>query len=44
MRLPTNPNSGKCLDANGWGTANATQLIIWGCGNAQSNQTWRFQS
>ncbi|WP_433055105.1 RICIN domain-containing protein [Dactylosporangium sp. CS-033363] len=38
-----NPNSGKCLDASGGGTANGTQLIIWDCGNAQPNQTWRFQ-
>ncbi|MEV4134749.1 ricin-type beta-trefoil lectin domain protein [Dactylosporangium sp. NPDC049742] len=38
-----NPQSGKCLDADAWGTANGTQLIIWFCGTNQSNQTWRFQ-
>lgn len=37
-----NPNSGKCLDASGWGTANGTQMIIWTCGaGPQSNQNWR---
>lgn len=36
-----NPNSDKCLDADGWGTANGTQMIIWTCGNpVQSNQNW----
>ncbi|GAA2349167.1 ricin-type beta-trefoil lectin domain protein [Dactylosporangium salmoneum] len=38
-----NPQSGKCLDADGWGTANGTQLIIWDCGNNQSNQSWAWQ-
>jgi hypothetical protein len=36
-----NPNSGKCLDAAGWGTGNGTELILWTCGVNQSNQLWR---
>ncbi|MEU1810638.1 ricin-type beta-trefoil lectin domain protein [Micromonospora sp. WMMD1076] len=37
-----NPQSGRCLDADGWGTANGTELIIWACGTNQSNQIWRL--
>lgn len=37
-----NPQSGRCLDADAWGTTNGTRLIIWDCGTAQSNQTWRL--
>jgi Ricin-type beta-trefoil lectin domain-like len=38
----TNPNSGRCLDAVGQGTANGTTLQIWACyvGGTQSNQVW----
>ncbi len=38
-----NQNSGLCLDANAWGTANGTTLVQWTCGNQQSNQEWQFQ-
>ena len=39
-----NQNSGSCLDAAGWGTANGTVLQQWSCGSAQYNQEWQFQS
>ncbi len=42
QRQHRNQQSGKCLDADGWGTANGTQMIIWTCGSpVQSNQNWR---
>jgi hypothetical protein len=34
-----NPNSGKCLDANGASSADGTQLIIWTC-HGGTNQRW----
>ncbi|WP_460807168.1 non-reducing end alpha-L-arabinofuranosidase family hydrolase [Micromonospora zhanjiangensis] len=34
---------GKCLDANGAGTANGTAVIIWDC-NGQANQQWNINS
>jgi hypothetical protein len=38
-----NQNSGACVDANGFGTANGTAVQQWACGNAQVNQEWQFQ-
>ena len=38
-----NQNSGKCVDAAGWGTTNGTIVQQWTCGNAQNNQEWQFQ-
>ncbi|WP_433047420.1 ricin-type beta-trefoil lectin domain protein [Dactylosporangium sp. CS-033363] len=35
----TNPQSGRCLDASGAGTANGTQLILWDC-HGGTNQSW----
>ncbi|WP_433077553.1 ricin-type beta-trefoil lectin domain protein [Dactylosporangium sp. CA-052675] len=35
----TNPQSGRCLDASGAGTANGTQIIIWDC-HGGTNQSW----
>ncbi|WP_282203617.1 RICIN domain-containing protein [Kitasatospora fiedleri] len=37
----TNANSGKCVDATGWGTANGTAVQQWACG-AGANQQWQF--
>ncbi|WP_199443505.1 ThuA domain-containing protein [Umezawaea beigongshangensis] len=34
-----NPQSGKCLDANGGGSADGTQLIVWSC-HGGANQRW----
>ncbi|WP_199443504.1 PQQ-dependent sugar dehydrogenase [Umezawaea beigongshangensis] len=34
-----NPQSGKCLDANGGGAADGTQLIVWSC-HGGANQRW----
>ncbi|MFJ5234083.1 RICIN domain-containing protein [Kitasatospora sp. NPDC088391] len=34
-------NSGKCVDATGWGTANGTAVQQWTCG-AGANQQWQF--
>jgi type 1 glutamine amidotransferase len=34
-----NPQSGKCLDANGASSADGTQLIIWTC-HGGTNQRW----
>ncbi|MFK4084798.1 ThuA domain-containing protein [Kribbella sp. NPDC020789] len=34
-----NPQSGKCLDANGGSTADGTQLIVWTC-HGGTNQRW----
>ena len=39
-----NENSGSCVDASGWGTANGTTLQQWSCGSQQYNQEWQFQS
>ena len=36
-----NDTTGYCLDANGGGTGNGTQLLIWWCGS-QANQKWWF--
>ncbi|HEV2992173.1 MAG TPA: ricin-type beta-trefoil lectin domain protein [Candidatus Angelobacter sp.] len=38
-----NQNSGACVDAAGFGTANGTVVQQWACGNQQSNQEWQFQ-
>ncbi|MFD4595583.1 RICIN domain-containing protein [Streptomyces rubiginosohelvolus] len=37
-----NANSGACLDAAGWGTANGTALQQWACGTG-ANQGWQFR-
>ncbi len=34
-----NPQSGKCLDANGGSSADGTQLILWSC-HGGANQRW----
>ncbi|PSL52040.1 type 1 glutamine amidotransferase [Saccharothrix carnea] len=34
-----NPQSGKCLDANGGSSADGTQLIVWSC-HGGTNQRW----
>jgi alpha-galactosidase len=34
--------SGKCLDAEGNGTANGTRVIVWTCGTG-TNQQWSMQ-
>ncbi|WP_367129395.1 ThuA domain-containing protein [Saccharothrix sp. HUAS TT1] len=34
-----NPQSGKCLDANGGSAADGTQLIVWSC-HGGANQRW----
>ena len=39
-----NQNSGSCVDATGWGTANGTTVEQWACGAQQANQEWEFQS
>ncbi|WP_204046463.1 RICIN domain-containing protein, partial [Acrocarpospora phusangensis] len=39
-----NVNSGKCVDAAGWGTGNGTAVQQWTCGSAQNNQQWQFRS
>ncbi len=39
-----NVNSGSCIDAAGWGTANGTVVQQWSCGSQQYNQEWQFQS
>ncbi|GAA4882082.1 RICIN domain-containing protein [Kitasatospora terrestris] len=36
-----NLNSGKCVDAAGWGTANGTAVQQWACGTG-ANQQWQF--
>ncbi len=38
-----NENSGSCVDARKFGTANGTAVQQWACGNQQSNQEWQFQ-
>ncbi|WP_204041614.1 RICIN domain-containing protein, partial [Acrocarpospora phusangensis] len=38
-----NVNSGKCVDAAGWGTGNGTAVQQWTCGSAQNNQQWQFR-
>jgi streptogrisin C len=35
-----NPQSNKCVDVSGWGTANHTPLIQWDC-HGGANQKWR---
>jgi len=37
-----NTTSGKCVDANGSGTANGTIVLQWSCGTSQ-NQNWQFR-
>ncbi|MFD4336571.1 RICIN domain-containing protein [Streptomyces anulatus] len=37
-----NANSGACLDAADWGTADGTALQQWACGTG-ANQGWRFR-
>ncbi|MFB7969928.1 RICIN domain-containing protein [Streptomyces rubiginosohelvolus] len=37
-----NANSGACLDAADWGTANGTALQQWACGTG-ANQGWQFR-
>jgi hypothetical protein len=39
-----NQNSGSCVDASGWGTANGTTVQQWSCGSQQANQEWEFQA
>jgi hypothetical protein len=34
-----NPQSGRCLDANGGSSADGTQLIVWTC-HGGTNQRW----
>ncbi|MGK4584719.1 ricin-type beta-trefoil lectin domain protein [Kitasatospora sp. HPMI-4] len=36
----TNTASGLCLDVTGGGTADATRLDVWPCGDHQANQAW----
>jgi chitinase len=38
-----NENSGSCVDAKKFGTANGTVVQQWACGNQQVNQEWQFQ-
>jgi len=39
-----NVNSGKCLDAAGWGTTNGTALQQWTCSaTVANNQLWQFR-
>lgn len=37
-----NSNSGACLDAADWGTADGTALQQWSCGDG-ANQSWQFR-
>ncbi|MEV7105270.1 RICIN domain-containing protein [Streptomyces atroolivaceus] len=37
-----NSNSGACLDAADWGTADGTPLQQWACGTG-ANQSWQFR-
>lgn len=39
-----NQNSGSCVDATSWGTADGTTVQQWACGSQQANQEWQFQS
>jgi len=43
-----NQNSGSCVDATGWGTANGTTVQQWACSNGSdstaANQEWEFTS
>jgi hypothetical protein len=40
-----NKNSGDCVDATNWGTANGTAVQQWACASpAQSDQEWGFVS
>jgi chitodextrinase len=38
-----NTNSGKCIDANGSGTANGVIVLQWSCGSSY-NQHWQFRA
>src|SRR5713101_7307569 len=38
-----NENSGSCVDARKFGTANGTAVQQWACGSQQVNQEWQFQ-
>ena len=38
-----NSDSGLCMDASGWGTANGTPVIQYSCGAGNANQEWQFQ-
>jgi hypothetical protein len=38
-----NPQSGRCLDAAGGGTADGTPVIIFDCGGG-ANQSWTYPS
>ncbi|WP_238008663.1 RICIN domain-containing protein [Dactylosporangium sp. AC04546] len=39
-----NPQSGRRLDASGWGTGNGTRVQLWTCGpGPQSNQAWTIR-
>lgn len=39
-----NQNSGKCVDTDGWGTANGTVVQQWTCAaTLANNQQWQFQ-
>lgn len=35
-----NPHAGVCLDVAGWGTANGTASITWGCFNQENQRFW----
>ena len=37
----SNPNSNRCMDANGAGTANGTQIQLWDC-NSGAAQQWLY--
>jgi endoglucanase len=39
-----NANSGSCVDAAGWGTANGSLVQQWACGPQLANQQWQLQS
>ncbi|MFL9875787.1 RICIN domain-containing protein [Paraburkholderia megapolitana] len=38
----SNQNSGACVDAASWGTANGTIAQQWSCGGSQYNQEWQL--
>ncbi|MFJ9839991.1 ricin-type beta-trefoil lectin domain protein [Kitasatospora sp. NPDC101155] len=37
------PNTGRCIELNGWATAQGTWLDIWDCPNLQDNVRWTLQ-
>ncbi|MFC8904445.1 RICIN domain-containing protein [Micromonospora sp. NPDC057140] len=39
----TSAQSGLCLDANGYGTANGTKIHLWSC-HGGTNQQWNPRS